>query len=426
MRTNHSAATRAHRVSRALSSTKNPMNSAEPRNHDRILWLGLLALLLSAACGTSANPGPGTPDPIRTYRIRRLADSPVARNGHVAIGLADGSALVMGGNSSEAINLPDSSSTQRFDPPTEAFTAGPMLALSALDREFTVPVPLRAGAFLLVGGGINSGTVLATHPAALSQRFDPVRGEFVRSGDLKRVRSGDAAATLLADGRVLVTGGGSLAAPFSETYDPATEQWTIGENLLVGRRGHTGTLLADGRVLVAGGFVCCTGNGQIFTDAAEIYDPTTGTFQLTAPLRQARGFHRATLLADGRVLLSGGFGAAGAPDFEALAASEIFDPVTEKFSSVGGLQVGRAGHSALLLPDGRVLAVGGTRGGAQAASGISETELFDAPTGKWTAGPRLDPAWVGVTATLLGNGKVLLFGGEDPQGFPRPDVILFE
>jgi len=372
MRTNHSAATRAHRVSRALSSTKNPMNSAEPRNHDRILWLGLLALLLAAACGTSANPGPGTPDPIRTHRIRRLADSPVARKGHVAIGLADGSALVMGGNSSEAINLPDSSSTQRFDPTTEAFT---------------VPVPLRGGAFLLVGGGINSGTVLATHPAVLSQRFDPVRGQFVRSGDLKRVRSGDATATLLADGRVLVTGGGSLAAPFSETYDPATEQWTIGENLLVGRRGHTGTLLADGRVLVAGGFVCCTGNGQIFTDAAEIYDPTTGTFQLTAPLRQARGFHRATLLADGRVLLSGGFGAAGAPDFEALAASEIFDPVTEKFSSVGGLQVGRAGHSALLLPDGRVLAVGGTRGGAQAASGISETELFDAPTGKWTAGP---------------------------------------
>jgi len=57
--------------------------------------------------------------------------------------LADGSALVMGGNSSEAINTPDSSSTQLFDPTAEAFTAGPMLTLSALDREFTVPVPLR-------------------------------------------------------------------------------------------------------------------------------------------------------------------------------------------------------------------------------------------------------------------------------------------
>ena len=108
----------------------------------------------------------------------------------------------------------------------------------------------------------------------------------MRSGDLKRVRAGDATATLLADGRVLVTGGGSLAAPFSETYDPATEQWTIRENLLVGRRGHTGTLLADGRVLVAGGFFCCTGDGQIFTDSAEIYDPTTGRFQLTGRLAQ--------------------------------------------------------------------------------------------------------------------------------------------
>jgi len=233
-------------------------------------------------------------------------------------------------------------------------------------------------------------------------------------------------ASSLADGRVLVTGGGSLDAPFSETYDPATEQWTTGENLIVGRRGHTATLLADGRVLVAGGFVCCPGNGQVFTDTAEIYDPTTGRFQLTGRLAQGRGFHRATRLADGRVLLSGGFAAAGAADVEALAASEIFDPVSEKFSSVGGLEIPRVGHSALLVPDGRVLAVGGTRGGAQARSGVSATELFDARTGKWTAGPLLDPAWVGVTATLLGNGKVLLFGGEDAQGFPRPEAFLFE
>jgi hypothetical protein len=101
----------------------------------------------------------------------------------------------------------------------------------------------------------------------------------------------------------------------------------------------------------------------------------------------------------------------------------IFDPVTEEFSSVGSLQVARVGHSALLLPDGQVLAVGGSSDGAQA--GISETELFDATMGKWTAGPRLDP-FVRVTATLLGNGKVLLFGGEDAQGFPRPNAFLFE
>src|SRR5437879_402803 len=239
------------------------MNFPEPRSHQRILWLGPLVLLL-AACGTSAKPEPGAPDPVRTYRIRRLADSPVARTGQLAIGLVDGSALIMGGNSSEAINVPDSSSTQRFDPSTELFTEGPSLALSALDRSFTVPVPLRAGAFLLVGGGINSGIPLATPPGAISQRFDPVRGEFVRSGNLKRVRSGDVTATLLADGRVLVTGGGIPAVPFSEIYDAATDQWAIVEDLLVARRGHTATLLADGRVLVAGGVVCCPGNRETF------------------------------------------------------------------------------------------------------------------------------------------------------------------
>lgn len=68
--------------------------------------------------------------------------------------------------------------------------------------------------------------------------------------------------------------------------------------------------------------------------------------------------------------------------------------------------------------------VGGTSNGAQAA--VSETELFDARTGKWTAGPSLNPAFVGATTTLLGNGKVLLFGGEGANGFSRPDVFLFE
>ncbi|HZX66916.1 MAG TPA: kelch repeat-containing protein, partial [Myxococcales bacterium] len=78
---------------------------------------------------------------------------------------------------------------------------------------------------------------------------------------------------------------------------------------------------------------------------------------------------------------------------------------------------------AILLSDGRVLAVGGTK---VDRSAVSETELFDPRTGKWTAGPLLAPAWVGVTATLLGNGKVLLFGGEDAAGFPRADTFLLE
>jgi hypothetical protein len=342
----------------------------------------------------------------------------------VAIALADGSALVMGGNASDSINVPDSTTSHRFDPASETFTAGPPLALSALDRGFTVAVPLRGGAFLLVGGGINSGTVLRTPSAALTQRFDPIRNEFVRSGNLQRLRSGTVAATLLADGRVLVSGGGLPPVPFAEVYDPATGQWQIAADLLVARRGHTATLLGDGRVLVAGGLACCTDNSETFIAAAEIYDPATGTFQLTTPLQQARGFHRATLLSDGRVLFTGGFAAGSIADPQAVASSEIFDPATGRSSLTGTLQVPRVEHSALLLPDGRVLVAGGTR--AENGTGISETELFDASTGKWTAGPLVQPASAGITATLLANGKVLLFGGEDGGGFPRANAYLLE
>jgi hypothetical protein len=81
-------------------------------------------------------------------------------------------------------------------------------------------------------------------------------------------------------------------------------------------------------------------------------------------------------------------------------------------------------HSALLLPDGRVLAVGGTS--AESGSGISETELFDPRSGIWTQGPALNPARAGLTATFLANGNVLLFGGEDGQGFPQADAFLLE
>src|SRR5438067_9051111 len=111
--------TGTHPVSGVFSSPRDSMSSSESRTHDRIRCLGLLAVLLAAACGSSGTAGPGTPDPVRTYRIRRVADSPVARTGHVAIGLVEGSALVMGGNSSDANNVPDSSRTQRFDKATE-------------------------------------------------------------------------------------------------------------------------------------------------------------------------------------------------------------------------------------------------------------------------------------------------------------------
>ena len=57
---------------------------------------------------------------------------------------------------------------------------------------------------------------------------------------------------------------------------------------------------------------------------------------------------------------------------------------------------------------------------------VPATEIFDPTTGQWSAGPLLDPAFFAATVTPLGNGKVMIFGGEDADGFPQSAVALFE
>jgi hypothetical protein len=58
--------------------------------------------------------------------------------------------------------------------------------------------------------------------------------------------------------------------------------------------------------------------------------------------------------------------------------------------------------------------------------GVSATEIFDPATARWTAGPALSPAFYAATVTMLSNGKVLVFGGEDAGGSPQAAAALFE
>src|SRR5262249_60483334 len=114
-----------------------------------------------------------------------LANAAVARKNHVAFNLPDGSALVMGGNTSESINVPDTNTSSRFDPASEAFTGGPDLAFSAsVDTGFTNVFPLPTGC-LLAGGGINAGVGLNAPGTVLSQTFDPATQNFTPSGDMQ-------------------------------------------------------------------------------------------------------------------------------------------------------------------------------------------------------------------------------------------------
>jgi hypothetical protein len=124
-----------------------------------------------------------------------------------------------------------------------------------------------------------------------------------------------------------------------------------------------------------------------------------GTFTATGSMVTARLFHTATLLIDGRVLITGG-GYAGSP----LATTEIYDPVTETFTAAAVMTAARTGHTATLLPDGRLLIVGGD-------SSIGSAELYDPSTGNFTVTGSLLMARTGFNATLLANGKVLITGG---------------
>jgi hypothetical protein len=129
--------------------------------------------------------------------------------------------------------------------------------------------------------------------------------------------------------------------------------------------GHTVTRLLDGRVLVVGGQTGILNGEQPPSplQSTNTWDPTTATFSPSGPLTFGRERHAATLLLDGRVLFTGGVGRRvdDQPD-PVLASAEIWDPTTGLASDAGVSTSNRALHTATLLADGRVLVTGGFTG----------------------------------------------------------------
>jgi hypothetical protein len=227
-------------------------------------------------------------------------------------------------------------------------------------------------------------------------------------------------ATLLADGRVLVTGGQSTASgnggydtKLAEIYDPTTNSWSATGSTTNGRTETVASRLADGRVLVAGGE---GPNPFPSVASAEIYNPATGTWTATGSMALTRCCNTdsfLTLLADGRVMAAGG--ASGFANFATAngPAVEIYDPATGVWTPTGSMSVGRQGGTFSLLGNGKVLAAGGYDGTAYQ----SNAELWDPATGTWSSTASLAGPRGAHTATVLSNGKVLVVGGVDSGGY---------
>ncbi len=230
---------------------------------------------------------------------------------------------------------------------------------------------------------------------------------FTLTGSMKFARF-QHSATLLTDGKVLVAGGvvavGGGPVSTAEVYDPVTETFTDAMGPMTEpRAGHTATLLngGTGRVLIAGGSAI---------SAAELYNPATGTFAATASLITARLTMTATLLKSGKVLVAGG----NTPTADAIAAAELYDPATGKFTATRGpLNFPRSGHTATLLTSGlnsgKVLIAGGITG---TSSATDTAELYDPVSDTFTTTGRMTAPRTGHTAALLQDGSVLVVGTE--------------
>ncbi len=287
---------------------------------------------------------------------------------------------------------------------------------------------------VLLAGGVGLDVLGNPAPRDGFMLYDPNTESFSAAGGQMQHARAQHEAVKLADGRVLLIGGvdgTSSARNTVDIWDPTTQTVSAAASMGAARVVHTATLLADGRVFVSGGI---SGSfdindiGTTITNAlsstlasSEVYNPGTNSWSAGPSFSNPRALHRATLLDNGQVLVTGGLQVITfIVSIPALTNDcQRYDPGSNSYVATANISGSRAAHGQVKLANGQVLVTGGISSFdvlAQTVASTTTCRRYDASTNTWTNVASLGTARGLHQLVSTGTGLVNLGGFSSADG----------
>jgi len=328
----------------------------------RVLIVGGAAGAESKILNTAEIFDPAT----RSFSRVTATMSEARRSIYTIVTMRDGRVLIAGGRNFDNPNAPGAKvhdSAEIFDPKTNAFTPTGSLKVP---RNMFMAILLDDGRVLITGGGNNAGGA-GSMAYDTAEIYDPAAGTFKLLESKMSVPRQYHNIVKLLDGTVLVVGGSrgpglKNANTKVDRFDPLTETFTfVGETHAPIGCNACASVLRDGRVILSGSYDDSVSPATV-SNAADIYDPTTNSFtKITGPAHGQTDILSVRLL-DGTVMSPIGLNG----KYQVSTSTFLFRPDPSDFVFSDSLQFQRTPAYPLLLKDGRPIIIGGYQVGKYA------------------------------------------------------------
>ena len=325
----------------------------------------------------------GTPDP-RVWDPLTSSFTTVQTNdgqnlfcsGHIS--LPDGRLFVPGGEVWAGAGVANShiglTSTHFFDPSTNQWSSGPDMAYG---RWYPTATTMSDGRIFTIGGETNCFGCNAVIP----EIYNPATNSWSQITTASRTVPWYPYTFVMPDGKVLMAGG-AQAPSNTATYDPSTKTWTTVDSRVLD--AGSAAMYLPGKIIKSGTSTDTESGTGPSSATTYMLDMTQANpqWQQIGSMAFPRTFHVMTTLPDGNVLVTGGGRTSGFADLpNAVHQAELWSPTTQTWSTLGSMASPRLYHqTATLLPDGRVLVTGSGRGFGRAdATDQLSAEVFAPP-----------------------------------------------